>query len=97
MGLLDRLFGKGGGGGGLSVDDGVSQLAALYDDPEVKAEGGISITGPRANEVREIGRKLHKSGGKASMEAARDAIRARMGWAGSNLENIWSSLPEWRG
>jgi hypothetical protein len=95
MGLLDKLFG-GKGGGGVSVEDGVSELAALYDDPEVKAEGGISMTAPRAEEVRAIGRKLHKAGGKASMEAARDRLRERYSWAGANLEAIWASLPEWR-
>ena len=94
MGLLDKLFG--GKGGGVSVEDGVSELAALYDDPEVKAEGGISISSRRADEIREIGRKLHKGGGKASMEAARDRLRERYSWAGANLEAIWASLPEWR-
>jgi hypothetical protein len=96
MGLLDRLFGGKGGGGGVSVDVGVSELAALYDDPEVKAEGGISMSAPRAEEVRAIGRKLHKAGGKASMESARDRLRERYSWAGANLEAIWASLPEWR-
>ena len=96
MGLLDKLFGGKGGGSAMSVEDGVRELSALYDDPEAKAEGGISITGPRASEAREIGRKLHKGGGKASMEAARDAIRDRLPWAGNNLEAIWASLSEWR-
>jgi hypothetical protein len=96
MGLLDKLFGGKGGGAGVSVEDGVSELAALYDDPEVKAEGGISISAPRAGEVRAIGRKLYKAGGKASMEAARDRLRERYSWAGANLEAIWASLPEWR-
>ena len=43
MGLLDKLFG-GGKGGGLSVEDGARELGGLYDDPEAKAEGGLSIT-----------------------------------------------------
>jgi hypothetical protein len=30
------------------------------------------------------------------MLAARDALRVRHGWAISNLEAIWASLPEWR-
>ena len=48
MGLLDKLFG-GKGGGGVSVEDGVSELAALYDDPEVKAEGiDPSVAAPLA-------------------------------------------------
>ena len=99
MGLLDKLFGgKGGGGGaGIGVEDGVRELGALYDDPEAKADGGLSITGPRAGEVREIGRKLHKSGGKPAMEAARDRLREQYPWATANLEAIWSSLPEWKG
>jgi NAD dependent epimerase/dehydratase family enzyme len=98
MGILDKLFGgKGGGGAWLSVDDGVRELSALYDDPEVKAEGGISITSPRAKEVRSIGQRLHKAGGKPQMEAARDGLRSQYSWAGANLENIWSSLPEWKG
>jgi hypothetical protein len=71
-------------------------LDALYDDPEVISERGLALTGPRANEVRDIGRRLHKSGGKASMVAARDALRARHAWAIANLEAIWASLPEWR-
>ena len=96
MGFLDKLFGGGKGGGGLSVEDGIRELGAMYDDPEAKADGGLSITGRGANEVREIGRKLHKSGGKASMEAARDGVRAKYPWAGSNVESIWSSLPEWK-
>jgi hypothetical protein len=97
MGLLDKLFGGKSGGAGMSVEDGVRELNALYDDPEVKAEGGISITGPRAKEVRAIGQRLHKAGGKAQMEAAREGVRAQHSWAASNLENIWSSMPEWKG
>ena len=43
-----------------------------------------------------LGKRLHKSGGKESMLAARDALRERHAWAVSNLEAIWASLPEWR-
>jgi hypothetical protein len=39
---------------------------------------------------------LHKSGGKVSMLAARDALRVTHGWAVANLEAIWASMPEWR-
>jgi hypothetical protein len=80
----------------LALEGAVSSLAALYDDPEVRSERGLSLTGPRANEARDVGRRLHKTGGKASMLAARDALRERHGWAISNLEAIWASLPEWR-
>ena len=66
-----------------------------YGCLEAKADGGLSITGPRAGEVREIGRKLHKSGGKPAMEAARNRLREQYPWAAANLEAIWSSLPEW--
>jgi hypothetical protein len=71
-------------------------LAALYDDPEVKSERGLALTGPRAEEVRSVGRRLHKTGGKVSMLAARDGLRVRHSWAIANLEAIWASLPEWR-
>ena len=99
MGFLDKLFGKGpadGNSGGLAVETAVSSLAALYDDPEVKSERGLSLTGPRAGEARAVGKRLHKAGGKVSMIAARDALRERHGWAVANLEAIWASLPEWR-
>ena len=98
MGILDRLFGgnRGVAGGGATVDDALGTLMTLYDQPDVKAEGGLSITSRQANEVRELGRRLHKAGGKAQMEAARDALRERLPWAGKNLEAIWASLPEWR-
>lgn len=99
MGLLDKLFGKTpstGSSDGLALEEAVSSLAALYDDPEVKSERGLSLTGPRAVEARGIGKRLHKSGGKVSMVAARDALRERHGWAVANLEAIWASLPEWR-
>jgi hypothetical protein len=99
MGFLDKLFGRAPGAGnadGLAVDGALSSLAALYDDPEVKSERGLALTGPRAEEVRSVGRRLHKAGGKESMLAARDALREQHGWAVSNLEAIWSSLPEWR-
>ena len=97
MGILDRLFGgKKAGSSGADVESAVATLLSMYDDPEVKSEGGISITGRHADEIRAIGRDLYKAGGKAQMEAARDALRERAPWATSNLENIWSSLPEWR-
>ncbi|HLZ25829.1 MAG TPA: hypothetical protein VKV73_00740 [Chloroflexota bacterium] len=99
MGFLDKLFGKApstGDSSALAVDAAVSSLAALYDDPEVKSERGLSLTGPRASEARAVGKRLHKSGGKESMLAARDALRERHGWAVANLEAIWASLPEWR-
>ena len=99
MGLLDKLFGTkraAGDAAGLDVQGAVSTLDALYDDPEVKSERGLSITGPRADEVRAVGRRLHKAGGKAGMVAARDGLRERHGWAVANLEAIWGSLPEWR-
>ena len=54
-------------------------------------ERGISLTGPRAEEVRGIGRRLYKTGGKGNMVAARDALRVRHGWAIANLEAIWAS------
>jgi hypothetical protein len=99
MGFLDKVFGRSTGAGnadGLAVEAGVSSLTALYDDPEVKSERGISLTGPRASEVRVIGKRLHKSGGKANMLSARDALRTNHGWAVANLEAIWASMPEWR-
>jgi hypothetical protein len=99
MGFLDKLFGKApstGNSDGLALDAAVSSLAALYDDPEVKSERGLSLTGPRAGEARAVGKRLHKSGGKESMLAARDALRVKHGWAVANLEAIWASLPEWR-
>jgi hypothetical protein len=99
MGLLDKLFGgsKGGKADGVDVESGVAKLIELYDLPDVKAEGGLSITGPHAQEVRAVGRNLHKAGGKESMVAARDGLRDRLPWAASNLEAIWASLPQWRG
>jgi len=74
----------------------VTSLSALYDDPEVKSERGLSLTGPRAEEVRGVGRRLAKSGGRASLVATRDALRDQHSWAIANLEAIWASLPEWR-
>ena len=99
MSFLNKLFGRtqaASGADGLTLDDGVSSLAALYDDPEVKSERGLSLTGPRAEQVRGVGRRLHKTGGRETMVAARDALRQRHGWAIANLEAIWASLPEWR-
>ena len=99
MGFLDKLFGKApstGNSDGTVLEAAVSSLTALYDDPEVKSERGLSLTGPRASEARALGKRLHKSGGKESMLAARDALRERHGWAVANLEAIWASMPEWR-
>ena len=98
MGFLGKLF---GGGKGSSTDGdpeaAVQQLVTLYDVPDVKAEGGISPTSPQATEVRGIGRKLHKAGGKARMEEVRDSFRTRVPWANQNLETIWGGMKEWNG
>jgi len=99
VGLFDKLLGRtrdAAGSDRVAVADAVSSLAALYDDPEVKSERGLSLTGPRAEEVRRVGRRLFKSGGRASLVAARDGLRERHAWAIVNLEAIWASLPEWR-
>jgi len=99
MDFLSKLFGGRGGSGPsgvVDVDGAVNKLAALYDDPEVVSERGISITGRRADEVRAVGRQLHKAGGREGMVAARDRFREKYGWAGANLEAIWASMPEWR-
>jgi len=99
MGLLDKLFGRKDAAApsdGSAVASAVDSLAALYDDPEVRSERGVSLTSPRAEEVRGVGRRLFKSGGQASMVAARDGLRERHSWAISNLEAIGASLPEWR-
>jgi hypothetical protein len=99
MGLFDKLFGRAPAAESSNAADvasAVDTLAALYDDPEVRSERGVSLTSPRAEEVRAVGRRLYKSGGQASMVAARDALRERHSWAIANLEAIWASLPEWR-
>src|SRR4051794_564116 len=99
MSFLSKLFGgrgDGGASGGLGIAGAVSTLAALYDDPEVVSERGISITGRRADEVRAVGKQLHKAGGKDGMVAARDRFREDHNWAVANLEAIWASMPEWR-
>src|ERR671929_1492383 len=99
MGILNKLFGGKAGTGASAehdVSNAVATLAALYDDPEVRSERGLSVTGPRANEVREVGRRLYKAGGKRSMEAARDGLRVSHNWAVPNLEAIWASMPQWR-
>jgi hypothetical protein len=97
MGFLGKLF---GGGKGSSSDGdpqaAVDQLVTLYDVPDVKSEGGISPTSPQAAEVRNIGRKLHKAGGKPRMEETRDAFRVRVPWASQNLETIWGGMKEWQ-
>ena len=50
MGILDRLFGGRSGttDGSGDVEGAVSTLVGMYQDPEVKADGGISITGRHA-------------------------------------------------
>jgi len=78
MSLLSRLFGgRNGAGvsGGLDDESAVTTLSVLYDDPEVVSERGISISSPRADEVRAVGQQLHKAGGKERMVAARDRFR----------------------
>ena len=99
MGFLKRLFGGGSNVGTSSeadIERAVTELSALYDDPEVVSERGISITGRRADEVRAVGRRLYKGGGQQQMFAARDRFREQHNWAGANLEAIWASMPEWR-
>lgn len=95
MGFLDKLFGR-SSVGGVSVESAVESMLTLYDQPDVKAEGGLSITGPHAKQVRELGRGLAKTGGKEAMTAACDGIRDRVPWAIKNVEAIWASLPEWK-
>ena len=96
MGFLGKLF---GGGKGSSSDGdpqaALNQLVTLYDVPDVKADGGISPTSPQATEVRNIGKKLHKAGGKALMEQVRNDMRGRVPWAVQNLETIWGGTKEW--
>ena len=99
MGFLSKLFGGRGGAGASNeadIESAVTELSALYDDPEVVSERGISITGRRADEVRAVGRRLYKGGGTQQMFAARDRFREHHNWAGANLEAIWASMPEWR-
>jgi hypothetical protein len=97
MGFLSKLFGGGKGSSDIDPETALQQLVTLYDVPDVKAEGGISPTSPQASEIRGIGRKLHKAGGKAQMEAVRDSLRGRLPWAGQNLETIWGGMKEWQG
>lgn len=96
MGFLDKLFG-GGKGSTISTEEAVSEIAMHYDDPEAKADGGLSVTGRQATAIREIGKRVYKTGGKAQMEEVRDGVRARVPWAGVNLESIWGSTKEWTG
>jgi len=98
MSFLSKLFGERGGAsssGALDLEGAVTSLSLLYDDPEVVSERGIAISSRRAEEVRAVGRQLHKAGGKDGMQAARDRFRETHGWAAANLERIWSSMPEW--
>jgi hypothetical protein len=98
MGFLSKLFGGGkGSSSDLDPETALQQLITLYDVPDVKAEGGISPTSPQAGEIRGVGRRLHKAGGKARMEEVRDSLRARLPWAGQNLETIWGGMKEWQG
>ena len=86
MGFLGKLFG--GGKGNSSDGDpqaALDQLVTLYDVPDVKADGGISPTSPQAAEVRNIGRKLHKAGGKPLMTQVHDGLIVKVPWAGRNL------------
>ena len=96
MGFLSKLF---GGNKGSSADGdpqvALQQLVTLYDVPDVKAEGGISPTSPQATEIRGIGRRLHKAGGKARMEEVRTDFTSRLPWAKQNLETIWGGMKEW--
>jgi hypothetical protein len=96
MGFLDKLF---GGKGGAPADTAslVQTVVNLYDDPEARADRGLAITGRAANELRDVGRKLHKAGGREQMIVARDALREKYPWAVQNLETIWSNMPEWKG
>ena len=96
MGFLSKIFGGSDSASGLDVESAVTTLSALYDDPEVVSERGIAINGRRAEEVRAVGRQLHKGGGKERMLAARDRFREKHSWAGANLETIWSSTAEWQ-
>jgi hypothetical protein len=98
MSFLNKFFGKRGGeaASAREIDSAVKALSDLYDDPEVRSDRGISITGSRAEEVRAVGRHLHKAGGTQAMVAARDRFREQHSWAAANLERIWASMPEWQ-
>ncbi|MFN8526600.1 MAG: hypothetical protein U0821_26150 [Chloroflexota bacterium] len=96
MGFLDKLFGRSSGGAGMTTEAAISSLVGMYDQPDVKAEGGLSITGPHANEVRNIGKALAKAGGKPALEATLNGVREKVPWCAKNIEAIWSALPEWR-
>jgi hypothetical protein len=96
MGFLSKLFGGRRGESDETVESAVPKLLAVYDDPEVRAESGVSVVGRTAEEVREVGRRLAKSGGKEMMIAAQDAVRQKYPWAASNIASIWSTIPEWQ-
>ena len=95
MSFLGKLFGK--KDGGETVESAVQKLLVIYDDPEVKSEGGVGVVGRTAEEVRGVGRGLARSGGKEAMVAAQDALRQKFPWAATNVDSIWASIPEWRG
>ncbi|MCC6179639.1 MAG: hypothetical protein IT305_30375 [Chloroflexi bacterium] len=98
MGFLDKLF---GGGKGASSDGdpqaALNEIVTLYDVPDVKADGGIAPTSRQATEIRDIGKKLYKAGGKPRMLEVRDGLRQRLPWAVQNLETIWGGTKEWQG
>jgi hypothetical protein len=97
MGFLSKLFGGGGGSADADPEEALNELVTLYDVPDVKSEGGISPTSPQATEIRNVGKRLHKAGGKARMEEVRDGLRERVPWATQNLETIWGGMKEWQG
>ncbi|MBV9546595.1 MAG: hypothetical protein JOY61_19670, partial [Chloroflexi bacterium] len=47
MSFLNKLFGKRGGeaASAREIDSAVKALSDLYDDPEVRSDRGIAITG----------------------------------------------------
>jgi hypothetical protein len=94
---LDKLFGGGkNAAAGGDAETALHELVTLYDVPDVKVDGGISPTSPQATEIRNIGKRLHKAGGKARMVEVRDGLRDRVPWAAQNLETIWGGTKEWQ-
>ena len=96
MSFLGRLFGGKGGESAETLESALSKLMVIYDDPEARADGGVSVVGRTAEEVREIGRRLAKSGGKELMLATQEAVRQKYPWAASNIDAIWAPIPEWQ-